>query len=176
MVWRLCRRVLADSHEAEDAFQATFLVLAMRARSVRRKDSVASWLHGVAYRVASCAQSAINRRRRHEHRFSAGQKRDTLGDDPESAEHAAIVHEELNRLAEPHRLAGGACDLGELTPQQAAARLGGRVGTVKSRLARGRERLRARLIRRGVVPAAGLLATLSGGSETLASELASGPI
>ncbi|MGD0043793.1 MAG: sigma factor, partial [Isosphaeraceae bacterium] len=68
MVWRVCHRVLTDSHQAQDAFQATFLVLVRQAGSVRHKDSVASWLHGVAYRVASCARSAESRRRKHEER------------------------------------------------------------------------------------------------------------
>ena len=66
MVLRVCRAVLGDRHEVEDAFQATFLVLAVRARSIRRRGSVASWLHGVALRVAASERSRAARRRRHE--------------------------------------------------------------------------------------------------------------
>jgi RNA polymerase sigma factor (sigma-70 family) len=172
MVWRVCRRVLREPHDAEDAFQATFLVLVQNARSVRRKDSVASWLHGVAYRVACCARSAEGRRSRHENRFLVGRERADRGDELESLERSAIVHEELGRLSDPHRQAGVLCDLEELTHEQAAARLGWPVGTVKSRLARGRKRLRARLIRRGLAPASGLIATVSGGGEDRASGLA----
>ena len=85
---------------------------------------------------------------------------------------AAIVHEELDRLSDLHRQAVVLCDLEELTHEQAAARLGWPVGTVKSRLARGRERLRARLIRaRGGAGLLGLIATVAGGSEALAPSL-----
>ena len=66
MVLRVCRAVLGDRHEVEDAFQATFLVLAVRARSIRRRGSVASWLHGVALHVAAAERSRAARRRRHE--------------------------------------------------------------------------------------------------------------
>ena len=66
MVLRTCRAVLRDEHDAQDAFQATFLVLAVRARAIRRRGSVASWLHGVALRVAAAERSRAARRRRHE--------------------------------------------------------------------------------------------------------------
>ena len=68
MVLRVCRAVLGDRHEVEDAFQATFLVLAGRAESIRQSGSVGSWLHGVALRVAACERSRAARRRRHERR------------------------------------------------------------------------------------------------------------
>ena len=156
MVWQVCRRVLTDPHQTEDAFQATFLVLVQHARSVRRDSSVASWLYGVAYRVACGSRSAEARRRRHEHRVFAERGQAASRIDPERAELGSIVLEELNRLSDPYRLAVVLCDLEELTHEQAAARLGWPVGTVKSRLARGRERLRSRLIRRGLAPSLGL--------------------
>jgi RNA polymerase sigma factor (sigma-70 family) len=157
MVWRVCRSVLTDPHEAEDAFQATFLVLVQHARSVRRHDSLASWLYGVAYRVACCARSSQARRRDHEHRAVADREQEARQGDLERAELRAIVVDELNRLSNPQRQAVVLCDMEELTHEQAAAQLGWPVGTVKSRLARGRERLKSRLIRRGLAPSVGLI-------------------
>ncbi len=156
MVWRVCRRVLTDSHQAEDAFQATFLVLVQQAGSVRHKDSVASWLYGVAYRVASCARSAESRRRKHEDRYAVRQERVARTSRCESAELALLLDEELNRLPDRFRTPIVLCDLEDVTHEQAAVRLGWPVGTVKSRLARGRERLRTRLVRRGLAPSLGL--------------------
>src|SRR5439155_972518 len=70
MVLRVCRQVLRDGHDAEDAFQATFLILARKAGSVRRRDALGPYLHGVALRVAACARSATVRRRLHERRWA----------------------------------------------------------------------------------------------------------
>jgi RNA polymerase sigma factor (sigma-70 family) len=163
--------VLTDSHQAQDAFQGTFLVLVQQAGSVRHKDSVASWLYGVAYRLACCSVSAETRRKRHERRFFAERRQVGRQSEPERTELGAIVHEELNRLPDPYRLVIVLCDLEELTQEQAAARLGWPVGTVKSRLTRRRERLRARLTRRGLAPTSGLIAVFSSGSEAPAFEL-----
>jgi len=156
MVWRVCRRVLTDSHQAEDALQATFLVLVQQAGSVRHKDSVANWLYGVAYRVASCARAAESRRRKHEERYAVRQERVSLMNSGESAELAWLLDEELSRLPDRFRTPIVLCDLEDVTHEQAAVRLGWPVGTVKSRLARGRERLRTRLVRRGLAPSLGL--------------------
>jgi RNA polymerase sigma factor (sigma-70 family) len=164
MVWGVCRRALSDSHQAEDAFQATFLVLVQQARSVRRRDSVASWLYGVAHRVAGGSRAAEARRKKHEGRYALGRSELSLSNPAERAEIARLIGEELNRLPERLRAPLLLCDIEEATHQQAAARLGWPVGTVKSRLSRGRERLRSRLIRRGIAPSLGLAAvgTLSG--------------
>ena len=156
MVWRVCRRVLTDSHQAQDAFQATFLVLVQQAGSVRHKESMASWLYGVAYRVASCARSAESRRRKHEGRYHVRQERGSRTNRYESAELARLLDEELCRLPDRFRAPIVLCDLEEVTHEQAAVRLGWPVGTVKSRLARGREKLRSRLVRRGLAPSLGL--------------------
>ncbi len=156
MVWRVCLRVLGETHQAEDAFQATFLVLAQQARSVRRRESLASWLHGVAYRVASCSRSAGSRRKRHEERYAQCRVGTFPGERAETAELARIVHEELSRLPERLRAPIVLCDLEEVSHEQAALRLGWPVGTVKSRLSRGRDKLRSRMVRRGLAPSLAL--------------------
>jgi len=164
MVLRVCRGVLVDPHDREDAFQATFLVLVKKARALWVRDSLGPWLHQVAYRTASRARSAAARRRRHERRAALARQesRDELGD-----ELGRVLHEELDRLPERYRAPVVLCDLEGCSHEQAARHLGWPVGTVKSRQARGRERLRDRLRRRGLAPNAGLLATaLSGDGHT----------
>ncbi len=155
MVLRVCRAVLGDRHEVEDAFQATFLVLAVRARSIRRRGSVASWLHGVALRVAASERSRASRRRRHE-RLRAAMTSSTTqdsGSDPVcDHERTLVIQEEIGRLPEKYRAAVVLCYLEGLTHEMAAEHLGWPVGSVKSRLAWARERLRVRLTRRGVAP------------------------
>jgi RNA polymerase sigma factor (sigma-70 family) len=157
MVFRVCRSVLRDPDEAHDAFQATFLVLVRRASSLWVRDSLGPWLHQVAYRVASCARADGARRRRHERRAAelSGPARheedhDDLGD---------VLHDEVNRLPSGCRAAVVLCYFDGMSPEQAAGQLGCPVGTVQSRLARGRARLRTRLMRRGLAPALGALAT-----------------
>ncbi|WZO99844.1 sigma-70 family RNA polymerase sigma factor [Isosphaeraceae bacterium EP7] len=150
MVLRVCCRVLADPHDAQDAFQATFLVLARRGRSIRRRESLASWLHEVALRVACCTRRANAVRQAHE-RLRAGQLVEAVvAPTDDSAEHATMLHEELARLPERYRAAVVLCALEGQTCEEAARRLGCPVGTIKSRLARARERLRLRLERRGL--------------------------
>ncbi len=156
MVLRVCRSVLGDRHEAEDAFQATFLVLASRARTIRRGDSLGSWLHGVALRVANRARWRAARRRYHEQRHaemaaSAEADHSGGGHGPPDAD-ARILHEEIGRLPEKYRKPVVLCYLEGLTHDQAADRLGWPVGTVHRRLAGARNRLRGRLIRRGAAP------------------------
>jgi RNA polymerase sigma factor (sigma-70 family) len=156
MVLRVCRGVLDDPHDAHDAFQATFLVLVRRVGSIRKSESVASWLHGVAYRTASCARSAEARRRRHERR-AAELATLSASEDPRE-DYGPLVHEELERLPGRYREPIVLCDLEGLTQEQAAHHLALPVGTIKSRLSRGRERLRDRLRRRGLAPTIGALA------------------
>ncbi len=151
MVLRVCRATLGDEHDAHDAFQATFLVLARKARSVRIRDTVGPWLHGVAWRVASRARAASYRRRRHERRAAEMAPRSFEESRRDDAE--ATLHEEVLRLPAGFREAVILCDLEGLTTDQAAERLGTPVGTVRSRLYRGRDRLRGRLLRRGIAPA-----------------------
>lgn len=155
MVLRVCNSVLADPHDAQDAFQATFLVLVKRGRGLWVRDSVGPWLYQVAYRTAICARRTAARRRRLERGVaipidsSRSEAADDLG---------PVLHEELNRLPARFQAPIVLCDLEGLTHELAARHLGWPVGTVKSRLARGRERLRGRLIRRGINPNAGLMA------------------
>ncbi|QDV35241.1 sigma-70 family RNA polymerase sigma factor [Tautonia plasticadhaerens] len=151
MVWRVCRAALGNDHEAQDAFQATFLVLVEHAGSIRRRESVASWLHGVARRVAATTRSATARRRAHER--LAAEQAPRSADPPSGDDVGPVLHEELARLPQPARDVLILCDLEGLTEGQAARRLCLPIGTVRSRLARGRARLRKRLIRRGLAPA-----------------------
>jgi RNA polymerase sigma factor (sigma-70 family) len=156
MVLQLCRRILGDRHDAEDAAQATFLVLARQARSIRRTDSVASWLHGVAARIAARARRDAARRRARERRGAEAAMTVRRGDDglrDESETPWPELYEELGRLPDRFRLPIVLCHLEGLTYEQAARQLGCPVRTIQSRLARGRQRLRSRLTRRGVSPA-----------------------
>lgn len=147
MVLRVCRDALRDPHDAQDAFQATFLVLARKAASIRRRDALGPWLHGVALRVASASRASAARRRRHERRAAELSPRLFLAE--ERPEPSAALHEEIGRLPERYRAPLVLCYLEGRTCEEAARLLGWPVGTVKSRLSRARDRLRARLDRRG---------------------------
>ncbi len=156
MVLSLCRRFLRDPRDIEDAFQGTFLVLARRAGSIRQREVLSSWLYGVAYRIAVRARSEVLRRRA----IETGVPR---LDDPADAagrdvdEIGPVLDQELSRLPEKYRAPIVLCYLKEQTHDQAAAELRWPVGTVRSRLARGRELLKQRLTRRGCSPATALL-------------------
>jgi RNA polymerase sigma factor (sigma-70 family) len=173
MVLGVCRSVLRHRQDAEDAFQATFLTLARKASSVRRREAVASWLHGVAYRVALRARAAGARRQAREARAAvpalAG-----AADDLSWGEVRALLHEELASLPQGLREPLVLCYLQGLTHDQAARRLGWPESTVKGRLQRGRTLLRARLERRGLGLGAALGATALAGpalAEPLPSTL-----
>jgi RNA polymerase sigma factor (sigma-70 family) len=149
LVLGVCRRVLHDAHDAEDAFQATFLLLTQKAASIRRREALASWLHGVAYRMAQNARRAAERRRRHEGRAGTGGESDPAGE-VAWREVQAILDEEVSRLAAPYRDPFILCFLDGRTRAEAAAELGLKLRTLESRLARAREQLRRRLEARGV--------------------------
>jgi RNA polymerase sigma factor (sigma-70 family) len=168
MVLRVCRHLLTDRHLAEDAFQVTFLSLARRASSIHNPDALAGWLHRVARRVALRALAGIRRRKDFE-RIEAGEIA-VADDDPlERAELCAIVHEEIDRLGDDQRLPILLCALQGLSHEEAAQRLRWPVGTVKSRLVRGRRRLARRLARRGLAPAVALAGVLAGKPASAAS-------
>ncbi len=155
MVWGVCRRLLPDQCAAADAFQATFLVLVRRASVVRVDDSLGPWLYGVSRRVAARARSISLRQRVRE--TSGVEVAASVAPDPERAEWLAILDEEIARLPERHRAVIVLCDLEGMPHEEAARQLGCPVGTVGSRLSRGRQRLRDRLVRRGLAPAAAVL-------------------
>jgi RNA polymerase sigma factor (sigma-70 family) len=148
MVHGVCRRLLRDHHEAEDAFQATFLVLVHKARSIRRPERLGPWLHGVAYRAAAQARDAGRRRARQR------EGTDMPDGDPTVEavwrELRGVLDEELGRLAEKYRVPLVLHYLEGKSTEEVAHQLGCPKGTVLSRLARGRDRLRDRLVRRGV--------------------------
>jgi polysaccharide biosynthesis/export protein len=163
MVMRVCRNVLDDSCDVHDAFQAVFLVLARRANAIRTRNSVGNWLYGVAVRVSARARvTAIWRQIRERRTLRAAETIATVDsnqNDPspiEQNEHAEVVHQELSRLPEKYRAPVVLCYLEGLTHDEAAARLSWPVGTVRSRLARARDRLRTRLARRGVTAPASI--------------------
>src|SRR5262249_6928081 len=151
MVLGVCRQVLRDADDAQDAFQATFLVLARRAGSVRKADSVASWLHGVALRIAVRAKVEAARRRAHE-RPSAARRVPWPADDRGPPGSWSALREEIDRLRGHSREPVVLCSLEGLSPEGAALRIGCPGGTVLSRLSRARERIRERLVRRGLAP------------------------
>jgi RNA polymerase sigma factor (sigma-70 family) len=169
LVWGVCRRVLRHTEDAEDAFQATFLVLARKAGSTRWRDSIAGWLQEVARRTALKARAEAARRRQSERQ--AQTMRNVRTDEAEGRELREVIDAEVGRLPEPYREPLLLCCVAGLTNEEAARRLGCPAGTVKSRLARGRDLLRARLLRRGVVVPAGALAALLAGHAAVPSRV-----
>jgi len=161
MVLAVCRAILHDDHAAEDAFQATFLVLATKAGSAGWRETVGGWLHGVACRVASNHRAAAARRRFHETRVPPMTTTAIL-DNPEAGELRRIVHEELACLPEKYRSPLVLCYLEGKSNDEAAQELGWPKGSISGLLAQGREHLRGRLKRRGIgLPAAALAAALA---------------
>lgn len=159
MVFNLCQRILRDSHDAEDAFQATFLVFARKAGAIDKRESVASWLYKVAYRVALRARAKAARPNAV---ALADEPPAPAANDADWSELRPILDAEIDRLPEKYRAPFLLCYLQGHTNEEAAEQLGCPKGTVLSRLARGRERLRTRLVQRGVVlSGAGLIVALS---------------
>lgn len=142
MVLGVCRRVLRDPHDVEDVFQATFLTLYRKAEGILRRDSLASWLHRVAFRLSLNARASAARRRLHE-REAAARVRPHVT--PLPGELGPMLDEELNRLRESYRTVLILCYLQGMTHEQAAEALRWPVGTVRGRLARARDLLRRRL-------------------------------
>jgi RNA polymerase sigma factor (sigma-70 family) len=159
MVLGVCRSVVKDEHDAEDAFQATFLTLARKAGSLRADPTIGGWLYRVARRVALQASLAVAGRKARESEASEGAKA-RIKADPAVDEVLPLLHEEIDRLPDRQRLPVVLCYLEELTYEQAARELRWTVPTVRCRLARARERLRTRLALRGVTGATAVLTAL----------------
>ncbi len=154
-VLRTCQYLLRDPHDAQDAFQATFLVLIRRAPSIEDPERLRGWLVGVAHRIARRARLRAARQRQREQGGMETRIEDRpAGRQPPNEvsgnELGVLLREELDRLAEKYRAPLILCYLQGLTHEQAAKRLGWPVGTVKVRLVRGRRQLRDRLDRRGL--------------------------
>jgi RNA polymerase sigma factor (sigma-70 family) len=160
LVWRVSRGVLAHKEDAEDAFQATFLVLARKAGSLKRRASVAGWLYETAFRLALKTRNASARRLRRETRVTQKTVSDPM-EELSVREARLILTEELQRLPVGYRHPVVLCLYEGATQDEAARRLGCGLSTLKRRLERGRTLLAGRLTRRGLVPATALAVTLS---------------
>jgi RNA polymerase sigma factor (sigma-70 family) len=176
MVFNVCRRILPEPSDADDAFQATFLVLVRKAGTLRDQERLGPWLYGVAHRVATRARvqaQARQRRERGRKHPAAVEAAVETSSEIERRELLAVIDEEITRLPEKHRAVVVLCDLEGWTYEAAARHLDCPLGTLKSRLASGRQRLRCRLTRRGLAPAAATSATgVAAGSARAAAPAA----
>jgi RNA polymerase sigma factor (sigma-70 family) len=168
-VWAVCRRVLGQEQDAEDAFQAVFLILGRRAGAIRKRESVGSWLHGVALRTAMKVCRATTRRRAREQHAGGPAPEPPPPDQAAARELQHLLDEEVARLSEKYRTPFVLCCLEGLTRVEAARELGWSEGTVSSRLAQARALLLKRLARRGFTLSAVLTAcALAEGTATAA--------
>jgi len=168
MVLGVCRRLLSQPHDVDDAFQATFLVLARKAGSIARRELIGPWLYGVAYRIALKARATAAQRRNRERQVA-----DMTFAEPECHDPATdlrpVLDQEVQRLPIKYRLPIVLCYLEGKTNDEAAEQLHCPTGTVKTRLAKGRDLLRHRLTRRGLaLSAAALAGTLAEGLASAA--------
>lgn len=159
MVLSVCRRVLRNQHDAEDAFQVTFLTLVEKAAAIRKRSAVGSWLHGAAFRIASDLRARLARRRASPLPSEVEAPRDEDAKAQLWHEIHTVLDLELARLPERYRAPIVLCYLEGRTRDEAALQLGWSVGTVRGRLERGRQLLRKGLCRRGIAAPAALLAT-----------------
>jgi RNA polymerase sigma-70 factor (ECF subfamily) len=159
MVLEVCRRILRDVHAADDSFQATFLVLVRRAGAIRRRESLGPWLHGVARRVALRARADALVRQEREARAAIDPE--TALAEPDADDLGPALHDEIGHLPEKYRAPIVLCYLQGRTIEEASRQLGWPAGTVGGRLARARDQLRDRLVRRGLVAPAALAAVLA---------------
>jgi RNA polymerase sigma factor (sigma-70 family) len=155
----ICRSLVSNHADAEDAFQATFLVLARRAGSIRNKGSLASWLYGVAYRTCLKVRAAQATRQHHEAQVPSYRQPEVV-DVLSWREAQCILHQELARLPEKYRAPLVLCYLEGKRQDEAERLLGWPPGKLRSMLERARQRLRTELVRRGLGPSAVLLVTV----------------
>ncbi len=167
MVLSVCRRVLRHVHDAEDACQVAFLVLARKAGSIRRSESLGSWLHGVAFRAAANLKRQVARRHARETAAVDVAQQPDPGD-VSWREVRAVLDEELRHLPTRYQAPLVLCYLEGKTRDEAAQELGWSTGTLRGRLERGRDLLRTRLARRGLMLSASLLATQLTGNVSAA--------
>jgi RNA polymerase sigma factor (sigma-70 family) len=159
MVWGVCRRILQNHHEAEDAFQATFLVLVRRASSIRCRAKVGNWLYGVAHQTALKARA--NRAKRKSREAQVIDMPEPVAAEQDSwSDLQPVLDQELSRLPERYRTVIVLCDLEGRSGKEASRQLGLPQGTVASRLARAREMLGKRLARHGLSVSGGTLAAV----------------
>ena len=176
MVYAVCQSVLRQRDDAEDAFQAAFLILALKAASIRQQDELAGWLQRVAYRVALRARANALRRQKCEAQAARSSMAEPSGDDLSWTELRSILHAELAALPEQLRAPLVLCYLEGTTQEEAARQMGTTAATVKGRLQRGRERLQRRLERRGVALTAALGAAIAGQALAETALPAAGPL
>ncbi len=157
MVWGVCRRVLRDHHDAEDAFQSTFLVLARKGHSIAQPELVANWLYGVAYQTAVKARSTRAKRRMRECQTTDQPEPEAVSSDVRN-DLTELLDRELSRLPEKYRIPVVLCELQGKTHREAAEQLGWPIGTVSGRLSRAKAMLAKRLSRQGVSISPGSLA------------------
>ncbi len=155
MVWSVCRNLLANAADADDAFQATFLALARGAKSVRKPEALGAWLHGVAVRVANKLKRSAARRTNREKKVANGEASSPVADSRWD-ELLAAVHEEVAKLPDGERTAFVVCCLEGVRQPDAIAQLGWKPGTLTGRLSKAKQRLLERLTQRGLAPAAAL--------------------
>jgi len=158
MVLGVCKRVIGNIHDAEDALQAVFLVLAKKAASIARSDLVGNWLYGVAYRTALQARARLGRRRAREIQVK-DMPQPTVSSDMELHELHQALDLELNKLPDKYRVPIVLCDLEGRPRKDVAGRLKVPEGTLSSRLAKGRQLLARRLLRHGLALSGAALAT-----------------
>ena len=159
MVLGVCRRVVGDPHDADDCFQATFLVLVRKAASISPRDKVGNWLYGVAHTTAVRLKAANAKRRQRERQVSKMPEPEVLCEDLGDDVHT-LLDEELSRLPEKYRTPIVLCDLEGRTRKEVARQMKIPEGTLSSRLTTGRRMLAQRLTRRGLAVSAGSLATI----------------
>jgi RNA polymerase sigma factor (sigma-70 family) len=167
MVWGVCRRILHNDHDAEDAFQATFLVLVRRAASITPREMVGNWLYGVAHQTALKARAMKAKRGARERQVMALPEPKADQED-QSDDRQAVLDQELSRLPAKYRVAIVLCDLEGKTRKEAAQQLGVPDGTLAARLARARTMLGKRLARQGLAVSGGALATILSQKEVSA--------
>jgi RNA polymerase sigma factor (sigma-70 family) len=168
MVFALCRRVIGNLHDAEDAFQASFLVLARKAASVSPREAVGNWLYGVAYRTARRARAVSARQRAREKQVKDMPHPSTEPADP-LKELETLLDQELSRLPDKYRLPLVLCELEGRSRKEVARQLKLPEGTLSSRLATGRKMLASRLARHGLASSGAMLAALLPQSAASAS-------